>query len=55
MKCCGCGKEIDLNQILNSKQEPLYFEKCRHQQIIKVICSECMKDVQKKTEYVEKD
>lgn len=55
MKCCTCSKIIDLKQGLNSNSEPLWFGKYRNEVLIKVICSECFKDVSRKQKYLEKD
>lgn len=52
MNCCGCGKLFDPNKsILDGNGNPLWYGKYKAGTCIKIICSECIKNPNKKALY----
>jgi len=52
MKCCGCGKNINLDNTEIKDGEALWYGVFRKDVCIKAICNPCIKDKTKKAEYM---
>jgi len=52
MECCGCGKEIDINDNNLKDDHAQWFGCYRGNKLLKVICASCIADPIKKQKYV---
>jgi len=52
LKCCGCGKEIDINDHSLKDGLAQWFGTYTASILIRIICVECISDPTKKQKYV---
>ena len=51
MNCCGCNKKIDITQHELVNEEAQWYGKYKVETCVKAICSDCIKDPEKKAKY----
>ena len=52
MKCCGCGKMIDINDKKLDNGVAKWYGKYKVETVIRVICHNCITDSVKKQEFL---